>query len=451
MILAVRAALAHAFDGDEELQYVASIHRDTANPHVDVALGSVSPITLRAHETWQIHQRLDRAARTIELAHGLVQERGLAVIRDGRVEKSSFAERRAWKREGQGDQAVAEAARRYLALHAEFGSTKILGLASTRLDAKHANLQVREALRGGPAQSDEAIIRTDGGYRYFAIGDPIMLTKNNKKLGVHNGDNGVVVGVSEDRRTIIAEIPRLKTTLSLGSTYRSIEYGWFTTVHKAQGATVEAAVEIANPAISAQMLYVAASRPRGGLAIVVPKSAFASVEDFADHVASRIELKDDALLFEQVVERFGGRNSIWAQRVRHAIAVASDPLRQQFAAALRARKEELEIRKHLLRNEYRPRLADPKVKAEFASRMKALAGEFSPPSFVTWCANHGPEITGKWVVIDDRAPHIAHDDTRSTTMKSPRPDEPALNYPHVDKPFFGSIEANIGFESGRRT
>ncbi|MHB8201939.1 MAG: hypothetical protein ACYDD9_14140 [Acidithiobacillus sp.] len=61
--------------------------------------------------------------------------------------------------------------------------------------------------------------------------------------------------------------------------YRSFDYANACTVHKSQGASVGAAVSLIDRSASAELLFVAASRSKRELDIIVPRSAFENLAE----------------------------------------------------------------------------------------------------------------------------------------------------------------------------
>ena len=119
-------------------------------------------------------------------------------------------------------------------------------------------------------------------------------------------------------------------------------------MHKSQGASVDAAISLIDRSASAELLFVAVSRSRRELDVVVPRSAFESLDDLAVHVADRISLKTTSQTFDEVLERTGGRETVRVCNIeaqREALplrrlyeAEVSEPLRAlQLERVARAR------------------------------------------------------------------------------------------------------------------
>ncbi len=74
--------------GMAEHQYVMAIHTDTENVHLHIAANRVHPETFRAVDVYRDYVRLDRACREVELEQGWSHERGIHLVREGRIEKA---------------------------------------------------------------------------------------------------------------------------------------------------------------------------------------------------------------------------------------------------------------------------------------------------------------------------------------------------------------------------
>lgn len=173
---------------------------------------------------------------------------------------------------------------------------------------------------------------TEGGAREFAAGDRLMFLENSlgrNGLGVRNGDRGTVVQAKPNE--IIVELDDdAKVVTFSPKAYRSFDYANACTVHKSQGASVDAAVSLLDRSTSAELLFVAASRSKRELAIIVPRSAFDNLDDLAAHISDRISLKTTTQTFDEVLERTGGRGTI---RVRNIEAQRDAlPLRRLYEA-----------------------------------------------------------------------------------------------------------------------
>lgn len=174
---------------------------------------------------------------------------------------------------------------------------------------------------------------TDGGLREFAPGDRLMFLENSlgrSGLGVRNGDRGTVLETKPNQITMQLD-GNIEQVLKFSpKAYRAFDYANACTVHKSQGASVDAAVSLIDRSASAELLFVAASRSRRELDIIVPRSAFRDTQELAEHVADRISLKTTTRTYDELLERTGGKQTIRVQNIeaqREAL-----PLRRVYEA-----------------------------------------------------------------------------------------------------------------------
>ncbi len=139
-------------------------------------------------------------------------------------------------------------------------------LTNIKHDADKINMEIREKLKEmGVVDSMNPVICDNGTKEIgLAQGDRIMLTRNDYKLDVRNGQRATVESADPfgiiDVRLDGGEHRRINV-----AAYNHIDYGWATTTHKAQGATVERAFVygFANESMASQQAtYVQISRAR---------------------------------------------------------------------------------------------------------------------------------------------------------------------------------------------
>ena len=139
-------------------------------------------------------------------------------------------------------------------------------LTNIRQDADKINLEIREKLKdhGLVDTMNPIVINNDTKEIGLAAGDRIMFTRNDYDLGVRNGQKATITGVDPfrliDVRLDSGETKRIHT-----DNYNHIDYGWATTTHKAQGATVERAFVYgfsSESMASQQATYVQISRAK---------------------------------------------------------------------------------------------------------------------------------------------------------------------------------------------
>ena len=156
-----------------------------------------------------------------------------------------------------------------------------------RADVREMNQLARETLTDKGALGDiSARIRiTDReGFpreeRTFAAGDRIVFLKNSRALDVKNGTMGTVEKIGLDGRgewTIRVRTDEGKTVAFSPADYGQIDYGYATTIHKSQGATVERSFNLVG-GTGLEELYVQLTRQKEGAKIVM-------IEDQLDRTA----------------------------------------------------------------------------------------------------------------------------------------------------------------------
>jgi ATP-dependent exoDNAse (exonuclease V) alpha subunit len=142
-----------------------------------------------------------------------------------------------------------------------------LMLASTRRKVDALNVAARRALK------EQGLLGEDVGTfgdLAFAVGDAVVATRNDRRLGVRNGTRGVVEHL--DRAGVV--VSTREGRLSLPAPYASahLAHGYALTIHKAQGATVDRAFVLVTDALTREAGYVAMSRARKGTELFVPSA-----------------------------------------------------------------------------------------------------------------------------------------------------------------------------------
>ena len=215
-------------------------------------------------------------------------------------------------------------------------SASRIALAHRRLDVRALNDGIREALQadGRLAKGDgttighddastvelrpdlvghtdrELVYRTVNGQRSFAQGDRILLLENNRDLGVKNGMLGTVEAVEPNAIHL-----RLDGSsggqndarhLSLPvKDYQSFDHGYATTIHKAQGATVDSAFVMASSTMDRHLTYVAMTRHRNAVTLYAGRDDLKNRREMVASM-SRSGIKETTLDYEKTfAERRG--------------------------------------------------------------------------------------------------------------------------------------------------
>ncbi len=140
------------------------------------------------------------------------------------------------------------------------GDTAVM-VASRRSDVDDLNARARaRMIRAGKLDGPELVVDD----RPYQRGDEIMCRKNAYRLGVLNGTRGHITGLDPDARTLTLATHE-GATVTLPSWYLDaghVAHAYATTVHKAQGSTVERAFVLGTDALYREMGYTAMSRGR---------------------------------------------------------------------------------------------------------------------------------------------------------------------------------------------
>jgi Ti-type conjugative transfer relaxase TraA len=135
-------------------------------------------------------------------------------------------------------------------------------LAYTRDDVRALNRAAREVLQAEGQLGAGEKIETTRGAREMAAGERVMFLKNDKTLGVKNGSIGTLERIhngvlqvrldgADDRRVAVDT-----------RQYQEVDYGYASTIHKSQGATVDRSYVLASRYFDRHTSYVALSRHR---------------------------------------------------------------------------------------------------------------------------------------------------------------------------------------------
>ena len=107
-----------------------------------------------------------------------------------------------------------------------------------------------------------AQVFTETGKKDFAVQDRIRFGRNEKTLGVKNGSLGTVERIEHGVLQIKLDGGTGIRVAVDTKFYKHLDYGYATTVHKAQGTTVDRTYVLATPHFDRHTSYVALSRHR---------------------------------------------------------------------------------------------------------------------------------------------------------------------------------------------
>lgn len=207
-----------------------------------------------------------------------------------------YAEAGSLVRTASDDDARAETvARWHSAAMREPHASRIM-LAHTRADVAALNTLARDALKRDGLLTDERAVETTNGRRAFASGDRLIFLRNERTLDVRNGTLGTVERFegaqirvrTDDGRSVIID----------PSSYADVAHGYATTIHKAQGVTVDESFVLASRGFDRHLAYVAMSRHRDSLTLVHSDDAFPNDAELA-RILGRERAKDTTLDYRQ--------------------------------------------------------------------------------------------------------------------------------------------------------
>lgn len=183
-----------------------------------------------------------------------------------------------------------------------------LVLAHRKVDVRELNDMIRAARQAHGELQNERTYRTAEGDRVFAAGDRLLFKENNRDLGVKNGMLGTVEQAESGRLEIrldSARGPGRVVSVSMAD-YAAVDHGYATTIHKAQGATVDRTFVLASGSMDRHLTYVGMTRHRDSVTLYAGRDEFKDVAALSARL-SRAGLKETTLDYAQ---RRGIENAI---------------------------------------------------------------------------------------------------------------------------------------------
>ncbi len=160
-------------------------------------------------------------------------------------------------------------------------------LAGTGKEVADLNLLAREKRIEKGEIGRGIATKTERGDRNFAVGDRIIFLKNNKDVGVKNGQLGTIQSVESDgegNSRIIAVGDDGKVAAFNTRDYGYIDHGYASTVHKAQGVTVDRAYVLSGGMHDRELSYVSMSRARRDTRLYIDSSKYKSAAALAQQM-----------------------------------------------------------------------------------------------------------------------------------------------------------------------
>jgi len=179
------------------------------------------------------------------------------------------------------------------------GDEQVVMLAIRRSDVDDLNGRARLHLEAaGIVRGPELEIEE----RHYQAGDEIICLWNDYRLDVRNGDRGTIDRVDGDHRTMRVRMAggvRTLPTEYLDAGH--IAHGYATTIHKAQGATVDRSLVLGTDDLYREAGYVALSR--GRTANVLYAVGATEVEQDLTHTPQRGEQREPTDLVRVALSR----------------------------------------------------------------------------------------------------------------------------------------------------
>ena len=171
-----------------------------------------------------------------------------------------------------------------------------LVLAHRRVDVRELNEMIRAARQEQGELANERLYQTAEGERAFAAGDRLLFKENNRDLHVKNGMLGTVEKAEPGRLEIrldAARGPGRVVSVSMAD-YAAVDHGYATTIHKAQGATVDRSFVLASGSMDRHLTYVGMTRHRESVTLYAGRDEFKDVAALSSRL-SRAGLKETTL------------------------------------------------------------------------------------------------------------------------------------------------------------
>ncbi len=280
----------------------------------------------RQREDWMRRASLDLARGNVERA--LVAYQGQGRVLGSRLKSEAVENLIAdWNRD-----------------HDQTKTTLIL--AHLRRDVRMLNVMAREKLVERGIVGEGHSFKTADGERRFDAGDQIVFLKNEGSLGVKNGMIGHVVGAEANRIiATVGEGDQRRQVIVEQRLYNNLDYGYATTIHKSQGATVDRVKVLASLSLDRHLTYVAMTRHREDLQLYYGTRSFSFNGGLAK-VLSRKNAKETTLDYE--------RGQFYREALRfaearglHVVQVARTMVRDRLDWTLRQKAKLVDLSQRL--------------------------------------------------------------------------------------------------------
>ena len=255
---------------------------------------------------------------------------------------AAYAERGAIRLDDTGEQVRGAIVRDVMADMAARSDGSRLVLAHRRADVQNLNEAIRAARQERGELAGEIAYQTTEGARSFAPGDRLLFRENSRDLGVKNGMLGTVeraeaAGLTDDGRLVVrldsARGPGQGRAVSVSmADYAAVDHGYATTIHKAQGATVDRAYVLASGTMDRHLTYVAMTRHRDEVQLYASREEFRA-EGALSARLSRSQAKETTLDYDRTAyaQRRGMESEIVVPQAMRERPAQDRPTRERAA------------------------------------------------------------------------------------------------------------------------
>jgi conjugative relaxase-like TrwC/TraI family protein len=209
-----------------------------------------------------------------------------------------------------------------------------LMVATRHRDVDDLNCRARRRLAAAGELGDEVTI----GERRFAVGDDVLATRNDYRILVFNGTRATIIGIDGAARRIEVVDPD-GWPMMIPFAYAEaghLTWGYATTLHKAQGATLDQTFLLADDALHRERSYSGLSRgtEANDLYLAVPEDeehhGAPEVDDLIERLRETVSRSDAKTLALQDFlsarpRTIGAVDALWAERLRLARIVNQAP------------------------------------------------------------------------------------------------------------------------------
>jgi conjugative relaxase-like TrwC/TraI family protein len=214
-------------------------------------------------------------------------------------------------------------------LHARAVGDNIVMLAPTVAAVEDLNRRARTELQAVGALGPDQV---ELGSRRFSAGDEVLALRNAYDLGVLNGSRYTIEHIDR-RQHELRCVDSIHRTARIPFAYAEaghLSHAYATTIHKAQGATVDRALVLADGTMAAEHAYTALSRATGPTDLYVDTTDF-EVEAHAPVLSTPARERLLAAMSRSVAQHLAiDHTPDWLMPVG-ALRVERDRLRQQLA------------------------------------------------------------------------------------------------------------------------